>query len=105
MAEPSQTLSGFEHLARPGVRGLYRLNQLHQTLDVVRAKRAEYLPPRRTRMGVWEAIEALDAIVDASDPDLELTQLDHALQTAEALRRAGKPRWVVLTGFVHDLGK
>jgi inositol oxygenase len=56
-------------------------------------------------MGVWEALRRLDEIVDESDPDTELSQLDHALQTAEALRRGGAPRWLVLTGFVHDLGK
>jgi inositol oxygenase len=43
--------------------------------------------------------------VDDSDPDLGLSQLDHALQTAEALRADGKARWLILTGFVHDLGK
>ena len=56
-------------------------------------------------MGVWRAIEALGEITDASDPDTELSQLDHALQTAEALRAAGQPRWLVLVGFLHDLGK
>jgi inositol oxygenase len=91
--------------ARAGVREFYRRNHAFQTVDFVRAKRAEYLPPRRRRMSVWQAFDALAEIVDESDPDLELTQLDHALQTAEALRAAGEPRWLVLTGLVHDLGK
>jgi inositol oxygenase len=91
--------------ARAGVRELYRLNHAHQTVAFVRSKREEYLPPRRRRMSVWQAIDALAEIVDESDPDLDLSQLDHALQTAEALRRDGAPRWLVLTGFVHDLGK
>jgi inositol oxygenase len=56
-------------------------------------------------MGVWEAFDALAGLVDDSDPDLEATQLDHALQTAEALRADGAPRWLVLTGLIHDLGK
>ena len=43
--------------------------------------------------------------MDDSDPDTDLTQLDHALQTSEALRADGAPRWLVLTGFLHDLGK
>lgn len=89
----------------PGVRELYRLNHAHQTVDFVRAKRDEYLPLRRRRMGVWQAFEALAELVDESDPDLEATQQGHALQTAEALRAAGEPRWLVLTGLVHDLGK
>jgi inositol oxygenase len=91
--------------ARSCVRALYRENHARQTLDFVRRKKAEYLPPRRRRMEVFEALDALSAFVDQSDPDLELPQIDHALQTAEALRAAGKPDWLVLTGLLHDLGK
>jgi inositol oxygenase len=40
-----------------------------------------------------------------SDPDTDLTQIEHLLQTSEAIRRDGHPRWFVLAGFVHDLGK
>ena len=89
----------------PGVREFYRQNHEGQTLAFVRERRRAYLPLRRARMGVWEAIERLEEIVDTSDPDLELSQLQHALQTAEALRADGRPRWMILTGFVHDLGK
>jgi inositol oxygenase len=56
-------------------------------------------------MSAWEAIQKLDAITDDSDPDTELSQLDHLLQTAEAIRRDGHPRWLQLTGLIHDLGK
>ena len=95
----------FDDLARPGVRDFYALNHAHQTVAFVLQKRSEYLPLRRRRMGVWDALRYLGELVDDSDPDLELAQLDHALQTAEALRADGRPRWLVLTGFVHDLGK
>ena len=40
-----------------------------------------------------------------SDPDTELSQIEHLLQSAEAIRRDGKPRWMQLTGLIHDLGK
>jgi inositol oxygenase len=43
--------------------------------------------------------------VDDSDPDTDMSQLEHLLQTAEQLRQDGQPRWMILTGFVHDLGK
>ena len=95
----------FSPATRPGVRDFYALNHARHTVEFNRAKRAEYLPLRRRRMGVWEAIRYLDELVDESDPDLALSQLDHALQTAEALRADERPRWLVLTGFLHDLGK
>src|SRR5438270_4903373 len=91
--------------ARPGVKEFYRLNHRHQTLDFVRAKRQEYLPPRRRRMGVWEAMEFLNTLVDDSDPDTDLSQIEHLMQTAEAIRADGHPRWFILTGLIHDLGK
>jgi len=90
---------------RPSVRELYRLNHRHQTLDFVRAKKREYLPPRRLEKTVWEAFASLETLVDDSDPDIDLSQVEHALQTAEAVRADGHPRWFVLTGFIHDLGK
>lgn len=94
-------------------------------------------------MGVWEAIELLNTLIDESDPDVSslrcptyaretddvnyilqtsMSQIDHLLQTAEAIRRDGKPEWMQVkslwfkeilfetdfgqvTGLVHDLGK
>ena len=32
-------------------------------------------------------------------------QLQHLLQTSEAIRSDGHPDWFVLTGFLHDVGK
>lgn len=95
----------YEADARPTVREFYRLNHLHQTHDFVKAKRQEYLGLKRMQMGVWEAAEYLNQLVDDSDPDTDMSQLEHLLQTAEQLRRDGQPRWMILTGFVHDLGK
>lgn len=39
-------------------------------------------------MGVWEALELLNEVVDDSDPDTALPQIEHLLQTAEAIRAA-----------------
>lgn len=91
--------------ARPSVKEFYRLNHAHQTVDFVRAKRAEYLPLAKRRMSMWEALEFLNTLVDDSDPDTDLAQIEHLVQTAEAIRRDGHPRWFVLTGLIHDLGK
>jgi|ERR1043166_4302573 inositol oxygenase len=95
----------YESTARPSVREFYRLNHRHQTFDFVQQKRREFLSLRRREMGVWEALEFLNTLVDDSDPDTDLSQLDHLLQTAEQIRADGHPRWFVLTGLIHDLGK
>ncbi len=91
--------------ARPSVKEFYRLNHANQTLAFVLAKKAEFLPPSRRRMGIWEAMEFLNTLVDDSDPDTDLSQLEHLLQAAEAARRDGQPPWFVLTALIHDLGK
>lgn len=91
--------------ARASVREFYQLNHRHQTLDFVLAKKKEYLPLQKRRMGIWEAMEFLNTLVDDSDPDTELNQIEHLLQTAEAVRNDGHPRWFILTGLIHDLGK
>ena len=91
--------------ARDTVREFYRLNHTYQTYDFVQAKRAEFLKFDRKELPVWGAMEYLNTLVDDSDPDIELDQLQHLLQTAEAIRADGHPDWFVLTGFIHDMGK
>src|SRR5678816_2226725 len=95
----------YEADARPSVREFYRLNHHHQSYDFVQTKRKEFLSLNRRQMSVWEALEYLNTLVDDSDPDTDLSQLDHLLQTAEQIRRDGHPRWFILTGLMHDLGK
>lgn len=95
----------YEAPARDSVAEFYRQNHEYQTLALARAKRAHYGTLQLGRMGVWEACEALDTLVDDSDPDTSLSQIGHLLQTAEAIRRDGHPRWFQLTGLIHDLGK
>src|ERR1051325_619229 len=91
--------------ARPSVREFYRLNHTHQCYDFVRAKKNDFLKLDRCKMTVWEAAEFLNNLVDDSDPDTDLSQLQHLLQTAEHIRADGHPRWFILTGLIHDLGK
>ena len=92
-------------LVRPGVRDFYRLNHCYQTFDFVQAKKKEYLPLAKRQMGIWEAMEFLNTLVDDSDPDTDLSQIEHLLQTAEAIRRDCHPPWFILVGLIHDLGK
>ena len=91
--------------ANPVVEQFYRENHANQTLDFVLAKKAEYAPPGKRRMSVWEAMEYLNTLVDDSDPDTDLSQIEHLMQTSEAIRKDGHPRWFILTGLIHDLGK
>lgn len=95
----------YEAEARDSVKEFYRLNHQHQTLDFVEQKKAEYLKFDHREMGIWDAMEYLNTLVDDSDPDTDLSQLDHLLQTAEAIRSDGHEDWFILTGLIHDLGK
>jgi inositol oxygenase len=95
----------YEDPARDTVREFYRLNHRHQTLEFVLDKEREFLPRCRRTMTVIEALEFLNTLIDDSDPDIDLDQLQHLLQTAEAIRADGHEDWFVLTGFMHDLGK
>src|SRR5262245_62843413 len=91
--------------ARDSVREFYRLNHRHQTYEFVLEKKRKYLSLNKREMTVLEALDYLNTLVDDSDPDIELSQKEHLLQTAEAIRRDGHEDWFVLTGLVHDLGK
>ncbi len=95
----------YDAQANPSVAEFYRLNHERQTLDYVLRKETEYFGLKRGKKTVWEAAEFLNKLVDDSDPDTDLTQIEHLLQTSEAMRRDGQPRWMVLVGFIHDLGK
>lgn len=104
-AKPRHKFRDYRAEARDCVKEFYRLNHTYQTYEFVQAKRREFLSLDRRMMGIWEAIEYLNTLVDESDPDTKMTQLQHLLQSAEAVRRAGHPRWFILTALIHDLGK
>eukprot|EP00467_Chlorarachnion_reptans_P002344 CAMPEP_0114491658 /NCGR_PEP_ID=MMETSP0109-20121206/3128_1 /TAXON_ID=29199 /ORGANISM="Chlorarachnion reptans, Strain CCCM449" /LENGTH=307 /DNA_ID=CAMNT_0001668427 /DNA_START=120 /DNA_END=1043 /DNA_ORIENTATION=- len=90
------------------VRNFYRENHEKQTLEFVLKMEKKYANLGRMEMGVWEALELLDTFVDDSDPDTNLSQMQHALQTAEAVRKkypGEEYDWYHLTGLIHDMGK
>jgi inositol oxygenase len=95
----------YDNPARESVRRFYQENHRRQTYDFVRSKRAEYLTLDRRQMSVFEACDYLNTLIDDSDPDIELDQLQHLLQTSEAIRADGHEDWFVLVGLLHDLGK
>jgi inositol oxygenase len=95
----------YEDPARDTVREFYRLNHTYQTYKFVQQKRDEFLKFNRKEMTVWDAFNFLNQLVDDSDPDTDLDQFQHLLQTSEAIRADGHPDWMVLTGLMHDMGK
>lgn len=104
MSKAASQFRDYDH-ARPQVEQFYSVNHAQQTLAFVLAKKKDYLSLSRKVMTVWEALDFLNTLVDDSDPDVDFTQIEHAMQTAEAIRAANQPRWFIVTGLVHDLGK
>ncbi|MBS1914794.1 MAG: inositol oxygenase [Bacteroidetes bacterium] len=95
----------YENTQKDNVREFYRLNHTHQTYDFVMQKREEFLQFNKKQMPIWDAFQFLNQLVDDSDPDTDLDQFQHLLQTSEAIRRDGHPDWMVLAGLLHDMGK
>eukprot|EP01087_Luapelamoeba_hula_P019439 TRINITY_DN643_c0_g1_i1.p1 TRINITY_DN643_c0_g1~~TRINITY_DN643_c0_g1_i1.p1 ORF type:complete len:281 (+),score=29.71 TRINITY_DN643_c0_g1_i1:262-1104(+) len=87
----------------------YELNHTNQHYDWVVEQIAKYGACNSgLELSIWDAAEKLNGVIDDSDPDITLPQIEHLLQTAEAIRKVYPGEeydWFHLTGFVHDLGK
>ncbi|SFW73472.1 inositol oxygenase [Sinomicrobium oceani] len=86
------------------VRLHYKKMRERQTFDYVRQMKKKYLTYDKP-MNLWDAMEKLDALIDVSDPDLDLPNVQHLVQSAEAIRKDNRPDWMQLVGLIHDLGK
>uniref|UniRef100_A0A251SVL0 Inositol oxygenase n=1 Tax=Helianthus annuus TaxID=4232 RepID=A0A251SVL0_HELAN len=87
---------------KQGVENFYRVNHINQTVDFVR----EYEKLNKIEMSIWDCCELLNEVIDESDPDLDEPQIEHLLQTAEAIRKDYPDQdWLHLTALIHDLGK
>jgi inositol oxygenase len=87
------------------VKNFYKEQHTKQSVAYNLKARHDFHSKTRAEMTIWEAVEKLNTLIDGSDPDTSLSQIEHLLQSAEAIRRDGKPRWMQLTGLIHDLGK
>lgn len=90
------------------VEKFYTLQHANQNYKFVQGKRDNYLKLDKVEMGIWECLELLDSLVDESDPDTDVSQLQHALMTAEAIRKqypSEELEWFPVVGLIHDLGK
>ncbi|KAI8970670.1 inositol oxygenase [Pilobolus umbonatus] len=91
--------------ANSTVMELYHKNHVRQTVNHVIHMKDHYSQLKNGKMSVWRVLELLDTMIDESDPDTEMSQMMHALQSAEAARKDNQPRWMILTALIHDLGK
>lgn len=89
---------------KTAVREHYRKMRRNQTYEYVQRMHRKYLTFDRP-LGLWEAMESLNRLIDVSDPDLDLPNVQHLIQSAEAIRADNRPDWMQLVGLIHDLGK
>lgn len=89
---------------KAAVRDHYRKMRMNQTHEYVQRMKSKYLTFNRP-MHLWDAMEKLNTLIDVSDPDLDLPNVQHLIQSAEALRQDNRPDWMQLVGLIHDLGK
>ena len=104
-SKSTEEFRNYEKPVRDTVREFYRLNHTYQTYEFVQEKRNDYLKFDKKEMPVWAAFDFLNQLVDDSDPDTDMDQFQHLLQTAEAIRADGHPDWMVIVGLMHDMGK
>ncbi len=104
-SKAAEEFRNYDKPARDSVREFYKLNHTYQTYEFVSEKKNNYLKFDKKEMPVWNAFDFLNKLVDDSDPDTDLDQFQHLLQTSEAIRADGHPDWMVLAGLFHDMGK
>lgn len=82
----------------------YRKMRSRQTYAYVQRMKNKYLT-YDTPLDLWDAMAKLNELIDVSDPDLNLPNVQHLIQSAEAIRADNRPDWMQLVGLIHDLGK
>lgn len=87
------------------VKEMYRTARMFHTVERERSLRSRYQAGRLGKKTIWSALTHLDEILDLSNSDVETSNAQHALQTAESIRGAGCPEWMQLVGLIHDFGK
>lgn len=91
--------------AETKVRELYQKARAFHTPETVTQLKCKYAPGQRGTYSVWQILNEMKSFTDLSDPDVDVPNDQHALQTAESIRKAGLPDWMQLVGLIHDFGK
>ncbi len=102
--DQNRNLRDYENTVKEAVREHYRKMRTKQTVEYNQRMRKKYLTFDKPML-LWDAITKLNDLVDVSDPDLDLPNIQHLIQSAEAVRNDNRPDWLQLTGLIHDLGK
>jgi inositol oxygenase len=87
------------------VKDYYTQMRQNQTVEYVQRMKNKYGNYELDKMTLWQAFDKLDNFIDVSDPDLDLPNNIHMLQTSEEIRAQGRSDDLVFTGFIHDIGK
>ncbi|KAJ0089644.1 hypothetical protein Patl1_13399 [Pistacia atlantica] len=91
-----------ESVRKAVVQEFYRQNHIYQTYEFAKKKKEQYEKLDKAEMTIWECCELLNEYVDESDPDLDEPQIEHLLQSAEAIRRDYPDEdWLHLTALIH----
>lgn len=101
------TFRNYEDSARQAVvEESYRKQHTQMTVEYVTEMHDKWLALDHGEFTVEEIIEKLDALVDDSDPDVDIPNSVHDFQTAERIRSKWPEHdWFHLVGLLHDLGK
>ena len=84
----------------------YRQMHTYQCVEFVRQQHERWLKFDHDRLTVYQALEKLNDLIDESDPDVDVPNIYHAFQTAEAIRQQYPDQdWFHLAGLIHDCGK
>ena len=77
-----------------------------QTYSTICKKKHYYSKLTKGKMTMKEALSKLSQFIDSSDPNLDLPNIIHAYQTAEAIRKEyPNDTALQVTGLIHDVGK
>tara|TARA_B100000085_G_C18475311_1_gene484886 strand:- start:69 stop:995 length:927 start_codon:yes stop_codon:yes gene_type:complete len=81
-------MSGFRNYKKTNnsVESTYQKMFKNQSLQYVLEQKHKYSEFPSIKYDIFDMIERLEDIIDESDPDTELAQINHAYQTAEAIR-------------------
>jgi len=84
---------------------LYKKMYINQDLNFVKKKLAQYSNFKK-KWTMSQVFEMLDTFIDVSDPDVNMPNSFHAIQTAERCRREQPSNFdLQITCLIHDFGK